>query len=263
MRGLEPPLISLSLEHLPWWFGHLGSPGFESELTTTLVSCNSVSPSLSGMGRDAGCESWLWDLWGCLWKGFARHLARSGYPVAPSYYSSLALLSSGGSYADTPEHRRGCAGEETNTTARQLKPKHKGNQGSLRGSLFLSWVIVKVRDQGDWKKLGWILGGEFPSSLPACWSLWRVLTWGGEDPACLVFLCWLWLIPVRNQVSLLEEYHSSGVKEWVCRWQTGVGWQETFCGLSIMSVPVKFPGQFISWMSKDVFLPDTLLLRHK
>lgn len=30
-----------------------------------------------------------------------------------------------------------------------------------------------------------------------------------------------------------------------------------------MSIPVKLPGQFISWMSKDVFLPDTLLLRHK
>ena len=38
--SVAPPFFSLSLEHLPRWFGHCGNPEFESEFTAILVSCN-------------------------------------------------------------------------------------------------------------------------------------------------------------------------------------------------------------------------------
>ena len=44
---MVPPLFSLSLEHLPRWFGYCGSPEFESEFTATLVSCSLLYMSLN------------------------------------------------------------------------------------------------------------------------------------------------------------------------------------------------------------------------
>lgn len=38
-------------------------------------------------------------------------------PSGPKLLFLIGLTELRGSYTDTPEHRRGCAGEETNTTA--------------------------------------------------------------------------------------------------------------------------------------------------
>ena len=127
------PLFSLSLEYLPRWFGHCSIPEFESEFTTTLVSCNLVCTSLNvvfffflTMALACGLlvpwpgiepvllvlGVWSLDHWttmslnvverGLLWKLVLTSLrmlvqvfclAHGGCPVTSSHCSSLALLS--------------------------------------------------------------------------------------------------------------------------------------------------------------------------